>query len=84
MIKHVKIGDRLVGPGQPCFIIAEAGVNHNGDMKQACRLIEAAAEAGVDAIKFQSFVTEELITLRHRKRIIRSKQPEIREANMRC
>lgn len=62
MIKSVQIGDRLVGPGQPCFIIAEAGVNHNGDMHLAHQLIEAAAKMGADAVKFQSFITEELIT----------------------
>jgi len=62
VIKPVQVGDRLVGPGQPCFIIAEAGVNHNGDMNLAHRLIDAAAEANADAVKFQSFVTEELIT----------------------
>jgi N,N'-diacetyllegionaminate synthase len=62
MIAPVRIGNKLVGPGQPCFIIAEAGVNHNGDMLLAHRLIDAAAAAGVDAVKFQSFITEELIT----------------------
>ena len=62
MIKAVQIGNRLIGPGQACFIIAEAGVNHNGDVLMAHRLIDAAAAAGVDAIKFQSFITEELIT----------------------
>jgi len=61
-MKPVQIGDRLVGPGEPCFIIAEAGVNHNGDMRLAHQLIDAAAEAGADAVKFQSFVTEEIIT----------------------
>lgn len=62
MIKPARIGKRLVGPDQPCFIIAEAGVNHNGDVEIGRRLIDAAAKAGVDAIKFQSFITEELIT----------------------
>ena len=62
MIQPVSINNRLIGPSQPCFIIAEAGVNHNGDIHIARRLIEAAAEAGADAIKFQSFVTEELVT----------------------
>ena len=62
MIQPVRIGNRLVGPGQPCFTIAEAGVNHNGDIELAKRLIDAAAEASADAVKFQSFVTEELIT----------------------
>lgn len=62
MIQPVHIGNRLVGPDQPCFIVAEAGVNHNGDMHLAHRLIDAAAEAGAGAVKFQSFITEELVT----------------------
>ena len=62
MIKSVQVGNRLIGPGQSCFIVAEAGVNHNGDINLAHRLIDIAAEAGADAIKFQSFLTEELVT----------------------
>jgi N,N'-diacetyllegionaminate synthase len=62
VIQPVQIGNRLVGPTEPCFIVAEAGVNHNGNMRLAHQLIDAAAEAGADAVKFQSFVTEELIT----------------------
>ena len=61
-MKAVKIGDYRIGPGQPCFIIAEAGVNHNGDINLAHKLIDIALEAGVDAVKFQSYITEELIT----------------------
>lgn len=62
MIKSVKIKDIMIGQGNPCFIIAEAGVNHNGDIKLAHKLIDAAAEADADAVKFQSFVTEDLVT----------------------
>ena len=62
MIKPVKIGDHWVGPGHPCFIIAEAGVNHNGNMDLAHRLIDVAVEGGADAIKFQCFVSEKLVT----------------------
>jgi N-acetylneuraminate synthase len=62
MNQTIKIGDRLVGDGQPCFIIAEAGVNHNGDLDLAYKLIDKAVEANADAVKFQSFITEELIT----------------------
>ena len=61
MNRVISIGDRLVGDCQPCFIIAEAGVNHNGNMDLAFKLIEKAYEAGADAVKFQSFITEELI-----------------------
>ena len=63
MIQPVQIGNRLVGPGQPCFIIAEVGVNHNGDLNLAYKMVDIALQAGVDAVKFQSFITEELITL---------------------
>ena len=58
----IKIGNRLIGPGQPVFIIAEAGVNHNGDLKRALELVYAAAEAGADAVKFQTFSAERLVT----------------------
>ncbi len=58
----VKIADQLIGEGKPCFIIAEAGVNHNGDINLARKLIEAAKEAGADAVKFQTFNAEELMT----------------------
>ena len=61
-MQTVKINNRLIGSSQPCFIIAEAGVNHNGDMHIAHRLIDAAVKAGADAIKFQSFIAEELVT----------------------
>ncbi|MBF0386258.1 MAG: N-acetylneuraminate synthase [Candidatus Omnitrophica bacterium] len=50
------------GPG--VFIIGEAGVNHNGDLGMACRLIDAAAAAGCDAVKFQTFKTERVISTR--------------------
>jgi len=58
----VKIGDRLVGEGEPCFVIAEAGVNHNGDIGLAKKLVDAAKEAGADAVKFQTFKADEVIT----------------------
>jgi sialic acid synthase SpsE len=50
---HVRIGDRRIGPNEPCYIIAEAGINHNGDLAIARQLVDAAVDAGVDAIKFQ-------------------------------
>lgn len=52
----------MVGSGQPVFIIAEAGVNHNGRLDLALRLVDAAAGAGADAIKFQTFKAEGVVT----------------------
>src|SRR6185437_7193960 len=48
-----KIGDRALGDGQPCFVIAEIGNNHNGDYDRAIALVDAAVEAGADCAKFQ-------------------------------
>jgi N-acetylneuraminate synthase len=49
----VKIGRALVGDGQPCYVVAEVGINHNGDLSLAKKLIGVAASAGCDAVKFQ-------------------------------
>jgi sialic acid synthase SpsE len=51
----LQIGDRQVGAGAPCYVIAEIGANHNRDMDVARELIDRAAEAGADAVKFQTY-----------------------------
>ncbi|MEY3444500.1 MAG: hypothetical protein RLZZ519_2781 [Bacteroidota bacterium] len=61
-MNSITISDRRIGPGLPCFIIAEAGVNHNGDPALARELIVAAADAGADAVKFQTFKADKLVT----------------------
>ena len=53
MSREIKIGNRLVGDGHPAYIIAEIGINHNGDLGIAKQMIDAAVHAGVDAVKFQ-------------------------------
>ncbi len=59
----IHLTDRIaIGPGCPCFVIAEAGVNHNGDLARALEMVDIAAAAGADAVKFQTFKTENLIT----------------------
>lgn len=54
----IAIGKKHIGGGSPCFVIAEAGVNHNGNPALAIKLIEAAADVGADAVKFQTFDPE--------------------------
>jgi len=58
MTREIKLGNRLVGDGQPTYIIAEIGINHNGSVQVAKDLIKAANDAGVDAVKFQKRTPE--------------------------
>jgi sialic acid synthase SpsE len=58
------IGTRAVGRGHPCYVIAEAGANHNRDLTTALRLVEVASEAGADAVKFQTYTAEGLYSRR--------------------
>lgn len=58
MKKNIKIGSYLVGDNEPCFIIAEIGINHNGDIETAKKLIDASVEAGAQAVKFQKRTVE--------------------------
>ena len=57
-----KINDKLIGESHPLFFIAEAGVNHNGSVEIGKKLIDVAVESGADAVKFQTFITENIIT----------------------
>ncbi len=61
-MRNFEISGRRIGPGQPCFVLAEAGVNHNGDIERAEHLIDIAARSGADAIKFQTFLADRLAT----------------------
>jgi len=60
MSKNVRIGDRLVGEGEPAFIIAEIGANHDRKLPQAKELVDVAVAAGADAVKFQIYSAETL------------------------
>jgi N-acetylneuraminate synthase len=58
MTREIKIGNRMVGDGHPAYIVAEIGINHNGDLAIAKQMIDAAVHAGVDAVKFQKRTPE--------------------------
>lgn len=61
-MQAVQVGRRFLGPGHPVFVLAEIGINHNGDLDLARRLIESAAESRCDAVKFQKRTVEAVYT----------------------
>lgn len=67
--KPVAIGDVLVGDGEPVYVIGEIGINHNGDVEIAKRLIDVAAEAGCQAVKFQKRTPEICVPVEQRDQI---------------
>ncbi len=58
----IKINTRTIGQGNPCYIVAEAGVNHNGKLSLAKKLVDKAVDVGADAVKFQIYRTHDLVT----------------------
>lgn len=58
----MKISDRKIGKGGACFIVAEIGINHDGDVDLAKKLVDKAKEAGADAVKFQTFKTDKFLS----------------------
>ena len=62
MPRNIKIGDRVIGSGNPVFVMAEAGVNHNGDPALAKKLVLEAKAAGADCVKFQTFKAERCVS----------------------
>jgi N-acetylneuraminate synthase len=69
MAHTIEIADRQVGKGHPVFIVAEIGINHNGDLNLARRLIDAAVVAGCDAVKFQKRTPEICVPLEQRNQM---------------
>lgn len=61
-MQSFKIGERPVGPGEPAYFIAEVGSNFDGDLDRAFRLVDLAREAGADAVKFQTFAAERIVS----------------------
>ena len=60
-MKKISIADRCIGLDQPCLIVAEIGINHNGDIGLARKMIEEAEDCGADAVKFQNYRTKDFI-----------------------
>lgn len=69
MGREIRIGERMIGDGHPTYIVAEVGINHNGDVELAKRLIDAALLAGVDAVKFQKRTPELCVPIEERDRM---------------
>ncbi len=69
MTREIRIGNKMVGDGHPVYIIAEVGINHNGDLESAKRLIDAAHHAGVDAVKFQKRTPELCVPMEQRNQM---------------
>lgn len=84
VMQAVVAGNRRIGPGSPCFIIAEVGVNHNGRLDLALQSIDVAKEAGADAVKFQTFRAERLVTRTAPQPAIRQKTSAWSNRSSRC
>lgn len=80
MKRSIKIGQYEIGENHPVFIIAEAGVNHNGNPELAKQLVKGAFEAGATAVKFQTFSTERLLVKQSRKLEYQKQSPNDTES----
>ena len=69
MAREIKFGNRMMGDGHPAYVIAEVGINHNGDLGVAKKIIDAAAHAGADAVKFQKRTPEVCTPLDQQKQM---------------
>ena len=67
MTREIKFGNRMIGDGHPAYIIAEVGINHNGDLDVAKKIIDGAVHAGADAVKFQKRTPEVSTPLEQQK-----------------
>ena len=80
MASSIQIGNRLIGDDYPVFVMAEAGANHNGDIRLAKELVLAASEAGADCIKFQTFTASEFCLDKTKTFTYRSQGKEVTES----
>lgn len=81
-VEAITVGERRVGPDEPVFIIVEAGVNHNGSLEMARRLVDVAVQAGADAVKFQTFKAEKVISPQAPKAVYQLQTTDIGESQL--
>lgn len=81
-IKKVRIKDRLIGDGERCFIIAEAGSNHDRKFEQALKLIDIAVEAKADTVKFQTYSAEKIYSKKTPKMSYLKKMNLLKKENL--
>ena len=67
MTSGIEIGKRCIGPGNPVYCIAEVSANHHQDFAQAVRIIEAAKQAGADAVKLQTYTADTMTIVSNRQ-----------------
>ena len=79
-MKEIKLNNKIIAKGRPPFIIAEAGINHNGDLKNALKMIDVAKASSVDAIKFQTFKASELVSDSNQKYTYKSQGKKVTES----
>ncbi|MBI5146901.1 MAG: N-acetylneuraminate synthase family protein [Thaumarchaeota archaeon] len=77
---QIRLNNHVIAKGQPPFIISEVGINHNGDVKNALKMINVAKAAGVDAVKFQTFRAEEIVSDPNQTYTYKSQGKEITES----
>ncbi len=77
---QIRLNNHVIAKGQPPFIISEVGINHNGDVKNALKMIDVAKAVGVDAVKFQTFRAEEIVSDPHQTYTYKSQGKEITES----
>ena len=82
--KNISVQGKKIGIGQKPFLIAEVGINHQGNLKRALRMIEIAKWAGVDAVKFQTFKADEFISDKKEKYSYFSNGKKLPKQCMKC